>query len=197
MDNNQELYDRVNRLLGQYTYHLGSQSIPDDVNSKDIYLPYLHKLLEPHEIDIGKPYYVIDIKDKQNVTEGQVKIDNGEFYSSGPFQNYGKLREIYQNPEVGNTYYFEYGVTRDNYDPNATYGSKKPHYYLYLDQDTINKSTEIPHENVFKISDDARNVPFYETDVRRVAGKKRKKLKSKKQKKTKKHRRLRSKKRHH
>lgn len=73
------------------------------------------------------------------------------------------------------TYYtFQHGNTYHYNDPNATY------FYLYLDQATINKAVEIPPENVFKISDLAINVPFYKTDVTRVAGKTRKSKKSRK-----------------
>jgi len=175
---NQELYDRINRLIGQNTIVLPAQAIPADVNNKSIYLPALHQLLEPHEIDIGKSYYAIDIKNPDNVKEGQIKTDDGKFYSSGPFQNFGELKKIINVPQYGYTYYFGYGKTEDDYDPNATYGSKNPHYYLYLDQDTINKP--VVTENVFGISPNTKNVRFYETDVSRIAGKKRKTRKSRK-----------------
>ena len=187
MDNtNQALYDRINRLIGDYTIELPAQAISNTgIDKKNpIKLDWIHELLEPHEINIGKSYYAIDIKDKENVNKAQIKTYRGKFYSSGPFQNFGKLTEILHNNLLGYTYYFEYGKTEDDYDPNATYGSKHPHYYLYLDQETINKPLEIPPENVFKISDDAINVPFYKTDVRRVAGKKRKTRKSRKSRKT-------------
>lgn len=191
MDNtNQELYDRINRLIEQNTTELPAEAISDDVDKKNpIYLSSLHQLLEPHEIDIGKSYYAIDIKDKENVIEGQITTHDGKFYSSGPFQNFGKLKKIDYLPQYGDTYYFEYGKTEDDYDPSAKYGSKNPHYYLYLDQDTINKP--VVTENVFNISDDAINVPFYKTDVTRVAGKKRKTRKTRKTRKIRKTRRTR------
>jgi hypothetical protein len=189
MDNmnntNQELYDRINRLIGRDTIELPAQAIPADVNNKSIYLPALHQLLEPSELIIGKSYYAIDIKNKENVIEGQIKNHDRKFYSSGPFQNFGQFKKKINVPEYGYTYYFEYGNTADDYDPNATYGSKHPHYYLYLDQDTINKPHEVPRENVFKISDDAINMPLDDTVVAtRVAGKKRKTRKTRKSKKT-------------
>jgi hypothetical protein len=178
---NQDLNDLINRLIGRDTIELPAEAIPAYVNNKSIYLPSLHQLLEPHELKKDKSYYAIDIKDKENVIEGQIKTDDGKFYSSGPFQNFGKLKKISYVPEYGDTYYFEYGKTEDDYDPNATYGSKHPHYYLYLDQETINKPLEIPPENVFKISDDAINIPFDDTVVAtRVAGKKRKTKKTRK-----------------
>lgn len=178
---NQELYDRINRLIGQNTIVLPAQAIPDDTGidkQNPIYLDSIHKLLEPHEIDIGKSYYAIDIKNPDNVKEGQIKTDDGKFYSSGPFQNFGELKKIINVPQYGYTYYFGYGKTEDDYDPNATYGSENPHYYLYLDQDTINKP--VVTENVFGISPNTKNVRFYETDVTRIAGKKRKTRKSRK-----------------
>jgi hypothetical protein len=184
---NQELYDRINRLIGHNTIELPAQPLPAGVNNKSIYLPSLHQLLEPHELkkdkdeDKDKSYYAIDIKDKENVMEGQIKTHDGKFYSSGPFQNFGKLKKISDIPEYGDSYYFEYGKTEDDYDPNATHGSKHPHYYLYLDQDTINKPLEIQPNNVFKISNDTINMPLDDTVVAtRVAGKKRKTRKSRK-----------------
>lgn len=191
-DTNQELYDRINRLIGQNTVVLPAQAISDDVDKKNpIYLPSLHQLLEPHEIDIGKSYYAIDIKDKENVKNGQIENNGGKFYSMGPFQNFGKLKKIIHVPQYGYTYYFEYGKTEDDYDPSATYGSKNPHYYLYLDQDTINKP--VVTENVFKISNDARNIPLDDTVIAtRVAGRK-----TRKTRKSRKTRRLRRKTTHH
>ncbi len=186
---NQQLYDQINRFIGRGTIELPAEAIPVDVNNKSIYLPSLHQLLEPHELKKDKSYYVINIKDKENVMEGQIKTDDGKFYSSGPFQNFGKLKKIEYLPQYGYRYNFEYGNTDDEYDPNATYGSKNPHYYLYLDQDTINKPLEIPPENVFKISDYAKNIPLNDTVVAtRVAGKKRKTRKSKKSRKIRKSR---------
>lgn len=188
---NQELYDRINRLIGHNTIVLPAEAISDDVDKKNpIYLSSPHELLEPHEIDIGKSYYAIDIKDKENVKNGQIENHGGKFYSSGPFQNFGELKKIIHVPEYGYTYYFGYGKTDDDYDPNATYGSKNPHYYLYLDQDTINKPVEIPPENVFKLSNDARNIPLDDTVIAtRVAGKKRKTRKTRKSRKSRKLRR--------
>jgi len=181
---NQELYDRINRFIGRDTIELPAQAIPADVNNKSIYLPWLHQLLEPHELIEDNSYYAIDIKDKENVNKGQIETHNGKFYSSGPFQNFGKLKKIIYLPQYGYRYKFDYGKTDDEYDPKSTYGSKNPHYYLYLDQKTINKPVEIPKENVFKISDDAINMPLDDTVVAsRVAGKKRKTRKSKKSRK--------------
>ena len=181
---NQELYDRINRLIGQNTIVLPAQAIPADVNNKSIYLPALHQLLEPSELKERNSYYAIDIKNPDNVKEGQIKTDDGKFYSSGPFQNFGELKKIINVPQYGYTYYFGYGKTEDDYDPNATYGSENPHYYLYLDQDTINKPLEIPPENVFKISNDAQNIPLDDTVfATRIAGKKRKTRKSRKSRK--------------
>lgn len=178
---NQDLNDLINRLIGRDTIELPAEAIPADVNNKSIYLPSLHQLLEPHELKKDKSYYAIDIKDKENVIEGQIKTDDGKFYSSGPFQNFGKLKKISYVPEYGDTYYFEYGKTEDDYDPNATYESKHPHYYLYLDQATINKPVEVPLNHVFKISNYAINMPLDDAVVAtRVAGKKRKTRKSRK-----------------
>jgi hypothetical protein len=185
MDNmdetNRELYDRINRLIGQNTIVLPAEAIPGDVDKENpIYLSSLHELLEPHEIDIGKSYYAIDIKNEQNVKNGQIENHGGKFYSSGPFQNFGELKKIIHLPKYGYTYYFGYGNTSDEYSPEPIYGSKNPHYYLYLDQDTINKP--IVTENVFKISDYAKNID--DTVVAsRVAGKKRKTRKSRKSRK--------------
>ena len=192
-NNNQELYDRINRLIGHNTVDLPAESIVADVDKiNPIYLTEIHQLLEPHEIETGKLYYAIDIKNRENVKEGQIETHDGKFYSSGPFQNLGKLKKIVNIPGYGYSYYFEYGITRDDDDPNKTYGSEHPHYYLYLDQDTINKPLEIAPENVFKIADAATNIPFYKTDVTRVAGKKRKTKKTRKyKKKTRKHRKQR------
>ncbi len=191
MENNQELYNRINRLIGHNTIDLPAESIVADVDKiNPIYLPKIHQLLEPHEIVKGKLYYAIDIKNKENVMEGQVETQDGKFYSSGPFQNLGKLKKIENIPGYGYSYYFDYGKTTDDFDPNKTYGSEHPHYYLYLDQDTINKPLEtpleIPPENVFKITDTAKNIPFYKTTVTHIAGKKRKTKKSRKSRKHKK-----------
>ena len=190
MEINEEFDDRINRIIAHNTIHLPAESIVADVDRinpiyllETIYLPEIRQLLEPHEIETGKLYYAIDIKNKENVMEGQVETHDGKFYSSGPFLNLGKLKKIVNIPGYGYSYHFDYGETRDDYDPNKTYGSEHPHYYLYLDQDTINKSMEIPPENVFKITDAATNIPFYKTDITRVAGKKRKTKKSRKYKK--------------
>lgn len=187
--NNQgiNLRGRINNIINNNnTTSLESSLItPDEI----IYLPLPHKLLKPYELEIGKSYYVIDITDPENVIHGQIEIRNGIFYSSGPFQNYGELRKIEIKHDMGEyTYYtFQNGNTYHFNIPNPKY------YYLYLDQSTINKPDEtpleIPPENVFKISDDdAIDVPFYETDVRRVAGRK-----TRKSRKTRKTRRLRRK----
>jgi len=184
-----DLRRRMNDIIHDNTTSLESSLIPPD---EIIYLPSPHKLLKPDELKIGESYYVIDITDPENVIYGQIEIRNGIFYSSGPFQNYGKLREIEIKHDMGEyTYYtFQHGNTYHYNDPNATY------FYLYLDQATINKPVEIPPENVFKISDLAINVPFYKTDVRRVAGKKRKTKKIKKTRKSRKSARHKKKSRH-
>jgi hypothetical protein len=168
----------MNDINRDNTTSLESSLIPPD---EIIYLPSPHKLLKPDELEIEKSYYVIDITNPENVNYGQIEIRNGIFYSSGPFQNYGELRKIEIKHDMGEyTYYtFQHGNTYHYNIPNPIY------YYLYLDQTTINKPVEIPveipPENVFKISDDDEiNLPFYETDVRLVGGKKRKTKKTKK-----------------
>ena len=101
---NQELYDRINRLIGQNTIELPAQPLPSGVDKTGIFLSEDHKLLEPHEIDIGKLYYAIDIKNPDNVNKGQIETRDGNFYSSGPFQNFGELKKISYVPEYGYTY---------------------------------------------------------------------------------------------
>ncbi len=179
-----DLRTRMNDIIRDNTSSLESSPIPDDVKDKSVYLPSAHKLLKPNELEIGKSYYVIDITIPENVIHGQIEDRNGVFYSMGPFQNYGELKKIEEkNVRPGHDYtyyYFQYGNTVHYNDPNATY------FYLYLDQETINKPIEIPPENVFNISYDAINIPFYKTDVRRVAGKPRKSRKFRKTRKSKK-----------
>lgn len=187
-----ELRTRMNEIIRSNTSSLESSAIPHDVTDKSIYLPSPHKLSKPNELEIGKSYYVIDITNKENVIHGQIEYRNGVFYSSGPFQNYGELTKIEENNIPGEDnytyYYFKYGNTVHYNNPDAVY------FYLYLDQDTINKPIEIPSKNIFKITGDAVNVPFYETDVTRVAGKKTRKFR--KTRKTRKTRKQKSKKRH-
>ena len=94
------------------------------------------------------------------------------------------MKKIEDNNLYGYIYYFEYGKTEDEYSPEPIYGSNNPHYYLYLDQDTINKPVEISPKNVFKISDYAKNITNDRTPIAtRIAGKKRKSRKSKKSRK--------------
>ena len=184
-----DLRRRMNDIIRDNTSSLESSPIPDNVTDKNIYLPSPHKLLKPNELEIGKSYYVIDITIPENVIHGQIEDRNGVFYSMGPFQNYGELKKIEgKNVRPGHDYtyyYFQYGNTVHYNDPNATY------FYLYLDQETINKPIEIPPENIFNISYDAKNIPFYKTDVKRVAGKPWKSGKSKKSKKSRKSRKSR------
>jgi hypothetical protein len=171
---------------------LPAETMPNDVTNTSIYLPLEHELTNPDDLIVGKSYYVIDIKDKKNVKENQIvrcDITSKKCFSSGPFQNYGKLKKIqdfYNNsPERGYKYYFEYGMTMDDFDPNSQFGSMNPHYYLYLDQDMINKPVEIEAKNIVTINDRARNVLFRETDVKSLGGLARKSRKIRKQQKNK------------
>uniref|UniRef100_A0A6C0BWD2 Uncharacterized protein n=1 Tax=viral metagenome TaxID=1070528 RepID=A0A6C0BWD2_9ZZZZ len=151
--------------------------LPEDVDKKNlIYLDSDHQLLKEDEIHIGKSYYAINIKNPDNVKDNQIITHDEKFYSSGPFQNFGKLKKIsYSN--YGDIYIFEYGKTEDLYTTN---GSKDTHDYLYLDQDTINKPVEILPKNVLKINDNTIIDNPNPVIANRVAGKKRKTKKSRK-----------------
>lgn len=169
--------DNINSPNNAQTLIMYNEALlPENVDKKNlIYLDSDHQLLNEDEIYTGKSYYAIDIKNPDNVKDNQIITHDGKFYSSGPFQNFGKLNKIsYTN--YGDTYEFEYNKTEDLY---PTKGSKDTHDYLYLDQDTINKPVEISPKNVLKISDDTIiDNPL--VIANRVAGKKRKTKKSRK-----------------